>query len=174
MIDSPPGASSRRARGMSTAWEGDEPRSTGWTRREWAKLALAAGAASSVLAMGGTVAGQLLPPPAKFQGELRQENYYTKWPRPTRWDDRQGRPGRAAIGGAAGQCGALDVSLVCSGRSRAEVAGPRNRGFAVLRVEGGDPGEVRSVVGVVVSRIDKEEAHRRSESGCRGGGEGKV
>src|SRR5439155_835329 len=80
------------ARGMSTAWEGDEPRSTGWTRREWAKLALAAGAASSVLAMGGTVAGQLLPPPAKFQGELRQEIYYTKWPRPTWWDDRQGRP----------------------------------------------------------------------------------
>ena len=92
MMDSPPGASSRPARGMSTAWEGDEPRSTGWTRREWAKLALAAGAASSVLAMGGTVAGQLLPPPAKFQGELRQEIYYTKWPRPTWWDDRQGRP----------------------------------------------------------------------------------
>src|SRR5947199_10549228 len=91
-MDSPPGASSRLARGMSTAWEGDEPRSTGWTRREWAKLALAAGAASSVLAMGGTVAGQLLPPPAKFQGELRQEIYYTKWPRPTWWDDRQGRP----------------------------------------------------------------------------------
>ena len=92
VMDSPPGASSRPARGMSTAWEGDEPRSTGWTRREWAKLALAAGAASSVLAMGGTVAGQLLPPPAKFQGELRQEIYYTKWPRPTWWDDRQGRP----------------------------------------------------------------------------------
>src|SRR5216110_1841657 len=91
-MDSPPGASSRLARGMSTAWEGDDPRSTGWTRREWAKLALAAGAASSVLAMGGTVAGQLLPPPAKFQGELRQEIYYTKWPRPTWWDDRQGRP----------------------------------------------------------------------------------
>src|SRR5213076_1518494 len=91
-MDSPLGASSRPARGMSTAWEGDEPRSTGWTRREWAKLALAAGAASSVLAMGGTVAGQLLPPPAKFQGELRQEIYYTKWPRPTWWDDRQGRP----------------------------------------------------------------------------------
>src|SRR5205823_8286898 len=89
---SPPGASWRLARGMSTAWEGDEPRSTGWTRREWAKLALAAGAASSVLAMGGTVAGQLLPPPAKFQGELRQEIYYTKWPRPTgRNTPRDGR-----------------------------------------------------------------------------------
>src|SRR5437667_10791662 len=91
-MDSPPGASSRLARGMSTAWEGDEPRSTGWTRREWAKLALAAGAASSVLALGGTVAGQLLPPPAKFQGELRQELYYTKSLRPTWWDDRHRRP----------------------------------------------------------------------------------
>src|SRR2546430_17245040 len=92
MMDPPPGASSRPARGMSTAWAGSERGSPGWTRREGAKLALAAGAGSSVLAMGGTVAGHLLPPPAKFQGELRQEIYYTKWPRPTWWDDRQGRP----------------------------------------------------------------------------------
>src|SRR5439155_23688446 len=97
MMDSPPGASSRPARGMSTAWEGDEPRSTGWTRREWAKLALAAGPASSVLAMGGTVAGQLLPPPAKVQGELRQQRSYTKWPPPTWGDHGQGRPIRAAV-----------------------------------------------------------------------------
>src|SRR5437762_8062927 len=111
-MDSPPGASSRLARGMSTAWEGDEPRSTGWTRREWAKLALAAGAASSVLAMGGTVAGQLLPPPARFQGELRQECYYTKCPRPTWWADAQGRRifatdfrvGRGAPGVWWGRC----------------------------------------------------------------------
>src|SRR2546429_2363022 len=97
MMDSPPGASSRPARGMSTAWEGDEPRSTGWPRREGAKLALAAGAASSVRARGGTVAGQLLPPPAKFQGELRKEISYTKCPRHTGWDDRQGRPILATV-----------------------------------------------------------------------------
>src|SRR5436309_16084263 len=121
-MDSPPGASSRLARGMSTAWEGDEPRSTGWTRREWAKLALAAGAASSVLAMGGAVAGQFLPPPAKFQGELRQEIYYTKMAP----SNLVGRPPGTAdprnrFPGVAGRVGGL------AGALRKRTMGPGNR-----------------------------------------------
>lgn len=77
---------------MSTAWEGDEPKRHGWTRREWAKFAVAAGATSSVVAFGGTVSGQLLPPPMKFDGEMRAQCYYTKWPTEAWWNGRQGRP----------------------------------------------------------------------------------
>lgn len=77
---------------MSTSWEGDEPRQKGLTRREWAKLAIAAGAAGSVVALGATVAGQLLPPPLKFEGEMREQIYYTKWPTDAWWNNRQGRP----------------------------------------------------------------------------------
>lgn len=72
-------------------WEGEEPNGRGWTRREWAKLAIATGAVGSVIALGGTVSGQLLPPPAKFDGDLREEIYYTKWPTEAWWNGRQGR-----------------------------------------------------------------------------------
>jgi len=39
---------------MRTSWEGDESDDRGYTRREWAKLAIAAGAASSIASVGGT------------------------------------------------------------------------------------------------------------------------
>src|SRR3989454_11461770 len=76
---------------MLMPWEGEEPNGRGWTRREWAKLAIAPGAVGSVIALGGTVSGQLLPPPAKFDGDLREEIYYTKWPTEAWWNGRQGR-----------------------------------------------------------------------------------
>src|SRR2546430_6583333 len=76
---------------MLMPWEGEEPNGRGWTRREWAKLAIATGAVGSVIALGGTVSGQLLPPPAKFDGDLREEIYYTKWPTEAWWNGRQGR-----------------------------------------------------------------------------------
>ena len=81
---------------MRTNWEGDEPDDRGYTRREWAKLAIAAGAASSIASVGGTVAGQLLPPPVKFTGELREQMYYTKWPIDAWWNGRQGQPIRVS------------------------------------------------------------------------------
>ena len=76
---------------MPMSWEGEEPNGSGWTRREWAKLAMAAGAASSIAALAGTVSGQLLPPPMKFEGEMREQMYYTKWPTEAWWNSRQGR-----------------------------------------------------------------------------------
>jgi hypothetical protein len=76
---------------MCTSWEGEEPDDRGWTRREWARLAIAAGAAGSLAAMTGTVTGQLLPPPVKFSGEMREEMYYTKWPTSAWWNSGQGR-----------------------------------------------------------------------------------
>src|SRR5256885_16815090 len=78
-------------RGMRMSWEGKEPSGSGWTRREWAKLAIAAGVTSSIAAMAGTVSGQLLPPPVKFEGEMREQLYYTKWPTEAWWNSRQGR-----------------------------------------------------------------------------------
>src|SRR6266480_5132102 len=81
---------------MYTGWADEEPDRAGLTRREWAKLALAAGAASSVVAFAGTVSGQLLPPPAKFEGELRESIYYTKWSADAWWNVRQGEPVRVS------------------------------------------------------------------------------
>jgi Rieske Fe-S protein len=76
---------------MPVPWEGEEPNGPGWTRREWAKLAIVAGATSSITAIAGTVSGQLLPPPLKFPGEMREQMYYTKWPTEAWWNSRQGR-----------------------------------------------------------------------------------
>jgi len=95
-IDSPAGTDACLPRGMRTAWEGDERDERGWTRREWAKLAVAAGAASTVVALAGTVSGQLLPPPVKFHGELREQIYYTKFPIGAWWNVLQGRPIRVS------------------------------------------------------------------------------
>lgn len=78
-------------RGMRTPWD-DEATERGWTRREWAKLAMTAGALGSIAALGATVSGQLLPPPMKFPGELREQIYYTKWPSAAWWNARQGQP----------------------------------------------------------------------------------
>lgn len=75
---------------MRTAWEEEPPEDRRWTRRQWTKLAIAAGAIGSVVSLGGLVSGQLLPPPAKFLGELREQMYYTKWPTPAWWNGRQG------------------------------------------------------------------------------------
>src|SRR2546423_15122484 len=87
---------SRSRRGMRMSWEGEEPNGSGWTRREWAKLAIAAGVTSSIAAMAGTVSGQLLPPPVKFEGEMPERLYFTKWPTAAWGKSRQGRVMRGA------------------------------------------------------------------------------
>src|SRR2546423_12040986 len=98
---------SRSRPGMRMSWEGEEPNGSGWTRREWAKLAIAAGVTSSIAAMAGTVSGQLLPPPVKFEGEMREQLYYTKWPTEAWWNSRQGRglPGAGLEGWEGGAGG---------------------------------------------------------------------
>jgi len=76
---------------MLTAWESEDGNEPGLTRRQWVRLALAAGAIGTISAVTATVAGQLLPPPPKFEGEIRDTIYYTKWPTKAWWNDRQGR-----------------------------------------------------------------------------------
>src|SRR3989475_8210040 len=61
------------------SWEKEE-REKGITRREWVRLGMAAGAGGAVLGLGGLSIGQILPPPLKFSGEIRETIQYTKFP----------------------------------------------------------------------------------------------
>lgn len=77
------------------SWE-EEEKSPGWTRREWVKLAMTAGALGTIAATGGLVTGQLLPPPIQFPGEVRETLTYTKFPTPQWWNSKNGRPMRVS------------------------------------------------------------------------------
>jgi len=61
------------------SWEKEE-REKGITRREWVRVGMAAGAVGAVLGLGGLSIGQLLPPPLKSPGEIRETIQYTKFP----------------------------------------------------------------------------------------------
>jgi len=78
------------------SWEKEGEKEKGWTRREWVKLGLTAGAVVSVAGMGGLVAGQLLPPPYQFTGEVRETIQYTRFPTPQWWNGRAGSPMRVS------------------------------------------------------------------------------
>lgn len=69
------------------SWEKEE-QEKGWTRREWVKLGFTASAVASIAGMGGLVAGQILPPPYKFTGEIRETIQYTKFPTPQWWNSK--------------------------------------------------------------------------------------
>jgi len=75
------------------SWE-DGEKEKGWTRREWVRLSLTAGAIGSIGGLGGLVTGQILPPPVKFSGEIRESIQYTKFPTPQWWNARAGTPVR--------------------------------------------------------------------------------
>jgi len=80
------------------SWE-EEEKERGWTRREWVKLSITAGTLGTIGGLGGLVTGQILPPPVKFNGEIREEIVYTKWPTPDPrawWNPRQGQPVRVS------------------------------------------------------------------------------
>ncbi len=62
------------------SWEKEE-KEKGMTRREWVRLGMAAGVIGTIGGLGGLVTGQLLPPPLKFEGEIRDTIQYTKFPR---------------------------------------------------------------------------------------------
>lgn len=77
------------------SWEGEE-KEKGWTRREWVKLAMAAGTVGTVAGVGGLVSGQLLPPPIQREGEVREALTYTKFPTPQWWNAKDGKPVQTA------------------------------------------------------------------------------
>src|SRR3990172_390746 len=64
----------------------------GWTRREWVKLGVTVGAISTLGSLGAVSSGQLIPPPKKLTGELRETIYYTKFPTPQWWNSKVGTP----------------------------------------------------------------------------------
>src|SRR2546430_4655551 len=63
------------------SWEKEE-REKGMTRRDGARVGMAAGAVGAVLALGGISIGQIPPPPLKFTGEIRETIQYTNSPPP--------------------------------------------------------------------------------------------
>src|SRR2546425_13007337 len=60
-------------------WEKEE-RKKGMPRRDWVRVGMAAGAVGAVLGLGGLSIGQILTPPLKFTGEIRETIQYTKFP----------------------------------------------------------------------------------------------
>src|SRR3972149_2070352 len=91
-------------------WE-DEDTERGWTRREWVKLGLTAGAVGTVASLGAATAPQIVPPPIEFSGEIREELIYTKFPTPQWWNANGGKVVKVADfdeewrGAAAGRRG---------------------------------------------------------------------
>jgi Rieske Fe-S protein len=73
------------------SWEKEE-QEKGMTRRDWVRLGIGAAAVASVAGLGGLVAGQILPPPYKFTGEIRETIEYTKFPTPQWWNNKAGTP----------------------------------------------------------------------------------
>jgi len=73
----------------AVSWEKEEEEKR-WTRREWVKLGMTAGVIGSLGGLGGLVTGQLLPPPYKFTGEIRETIQYTKFPTPQWWNAKAG------------------------------------------------------------------------------------
>jgi Rieske Fe-S protein len=77
------------------SWEEEEKPRT-WTRREWVKLSMTLGAVGALGALGGLSAGDFLPPPVQFSGEVREGLIYTKFPTPQWWNSKDGTPVRVS------------------------------------------------------------------------------
>jgi Rieske Fe-S protein len=77
------------------SWDTEE-KEIGWTRREWVRTGIAAASIGAVAGLGGLVAGQILPPPYPFEGEIRETIQYTKFPTRQWWNARAGTPVRVS------------------------------------------------------------------------------
>src|SRR2546430_3050627 len=77
------------------SWEKEE-KEKGMTRREWVQVGGGACLGASLAGLGGLVAGQILPPPYKFTGEIRETIQYTKFPTPQWWNTKAGTPVRVS------------------------------------------------------------------------------
>ncbi len=77
------------------AWVEDEPE-PGMTRRDAVRLGIGAGALAAVGALAASAAGQLLPPPIRLSGTIREEIHYTRFPTDQWWNRFAGRRMRIA------------------------------------------------------------------------------
>lgn len=77
------------------SWELEE-QVRGWTRREWLRFGIGAASLGTTAGLGGLVAGQILPPPYKLEGEVRNTIQYTKFPTPQWWNSRAGTTVKAS------------------------------------------------------------------------------
>jgi Rieske Fe-S protein len=75
---------------MFTSSDGDENDREGLTRREWAKLAVAAGVAGAGALVGVEILAPLLAP-TRPHATIREDLVYAKLPNPQWWDDRVGQ-----------------------------------------------------------------------------------
>jgi Rieske Fe-S protein len=72
------------------SWESEEKLPL-WTRREWVRSGMALGSVGAAATVGAFTYGQLIPPPFKFEGEIRETIHYTKFPTPQWWNRLQGQ-----------------------------------------------------------------------------------
>src|SRR5439155_26363374 len=73
------------------SWEKEE-KEKGMTRREWVQLGVGAATVASLAGLGRLVACQILPPPYKMTGEVRETIQYTKFTTPQRRNTNAGMP----------------------------------------------------------------------------------
>ncbi|MGQ0796534.1 MAG: hypothetical protein ACT4OI_01525 [Methanobacteriota archaeon] len=75
---------------MASDWEEREEVPV-LTRRQWIRAGVATAALAAVSALGTSVAGQLLPPPIRQTGQIREEIHYTRFPTSQWWDRLAGQ-----------------------------------------------------------------------------------
>ena len=79
---------------MPESWERAEGR--GWTRREWAKVSLLAGAGGIAALAGSVAVSRLLSPPDRLASIIDERLVYTAFPTPQWWNDLAGQPVRVS------------------------------------------------------------------------------
>ena len=78
------------------SWEEEEDTSAGMTRRQWVRAGMGFGTIGALGAVGASTIGQLIPPPLRFDGEVRDTLHYTKFPTPQWWNGLREQPVRVS------------------------------------------------------------------------------